>query len=219
MPRKWYQRTDSDWSQRHPPGSPPVGVLVLILLVVLVISHRLWMPAVARVLFVDELPTHADAIFILGGGDGSRQDRAIALYKEGLAPLVISSGEAPKLPDSQRTFAEVGADYMLARGVPAQSILLMGETTSTYDEAQASLELAKARGFSTLLVVSDHYHLGRSRLVFRHVFRGSGIRPIFVAANPNWFDANAWWTQERSLLAVFEEYEKLLFYLLRGYLF
>ena len=218
MPSKWYQRPDSNWTQRGRRRFPLGIVLTVVLLLSVVLSYRWWLPGVARVLFVDQAPQHADALLVLGGGDGSRQDRAIALYQEGLAPLIISSGELPYLPDFQRTFAEVGAEYMIARGVPAESILLMSETTSTYDEALASLKLARERGFTSLLVVSDHYHLGRSSLAFRHVYRGSGISLTFVAAYPAWFDANVWWTQERSLIAVFEEYEKLVYYLFKGYL-
>lgn len=217
MSPKWYQRADGEWTQRRRRRFP-LSLAVIVLLLLIVLGHRWWLPWVARALFVDQAPRPADALLVLGGGDGSRQDRAIALYQEKLAPLIISSGERPYLPDFQRTFAEIGADYMIARGVPAESILLLKETTSTYDEALASLSLAREFGFTSLLVVSDHYHLRRSSLTFRRVYRGSGISLTFVAAYPSWFDVNAWWTQERSLMAVFEEYEKLIYYLLRGYL-
>jgi len=217
MPSKWYQRPDNNWRQRGR-RRLPAAIVVLALLLLVALSYRWWLPGVARILIVNQIPQPADAILVLGGGDGSRQDRAIALYNEGLAPLVISSGEAPLLPDFKRPFAELGADYMIARGVPAEGILLLSDTTSTYEEAVNSLKLARERGFTSLLVVSDHYHLGRSSLAFRHVYRGSGISLTFVAAYPAWFDVNAWWTQERSLIAVFEEYEKLFYYLLKGYL-
>jgi len=218
MPPKWYQRPDSNWAQRGRRRLPLGLMTTLTLLLLVILGHRWWLPGIARALFVDQTPQRADALLILGGGDGSRQDRALALYQEGLTPFIISSGERPYLPGFQRTFAEIGAEYLIARGVPAESILLLQETTSTYDEALASLRLAKERGFTSLLVVSDHYHLRRSSLVFRRVYQGSGISLTFVAAHPSWFDADAWWTQERSLMAVFEEYEKLVYYLLKGYL-
>lgn len=218
MSSKWYQRPDSNWAQRGRRRFPLGLLTTIILLLLLILGHRWWLPWLARALFVDQAPQRADALLILGGGDGSRQDRAIALYQEGLAPLIISSGERPYLPDFQRTFAEIGADYLIARGVPAESILLLEGTTSTYDEALASLNLAREWGLTSLIVVSDHYHLRRANLTFRRVYRGSEISLTFVAAHPSWFDVNAWWTQERSLMAVFEEYEKLVYYLLKGYL-
>ncbi len=217
MRTRWYQRPDTNLPRSRSPRNWRLPIAIALVLLV-ILSYRWWLAGLAHVLWVDQPPMQADAILVLGGGDGSRQDRAIALYRQGWAPLIISSGEKPFLPDFERSFAELGADYMVARGIPREHILLIPATTSTYDEAIASLALARERSFVSLIIVTEHYHSGRSSLTFHHVYRGTNIRLTFVSAYPAWFDGEAWWTNERSLLAVCEEYEKLIYYLLKGYL-
>ncbi len=219
MPTKWYQRTEGDRvsPQRRLP-LPQWGCLVGVLALVIVLTAGWWLPAMSRVLVVDQSPVPSSAILVLGGGNGERENRALALYERGLAPMIITSGEKPLLPGQELTFAEISADYLYAHGVAREAILMMKETTSTHEEAAQSLEMAQARGFSSLLVVTDAYHTGRASLAFRKVYRNTGIRLTFVAEYPAWYQMDSWWTQERSFLAVCEEYMKLAFYLVKGYI-
>ena len=216
MPTKWYERIEGDRPGRR--WRLPPGCLVGVILLLLAFGTLWWLPVLARVLVVDQPPVSASAILILGGGDGSREDRALALYERGLAPMIITSGEKPHLPDQKLTFAELSADYLFARGVAPDAVILMNGTTSTRDEALESLQLARDRGFDSLLIVTDAFHTGRARLTFRKVFRSTRIGLTFVAAYPDGYSMDSWWKSERSLLAVFEEYEKLIFYLLNGYI-
>jgi len=220
MPKKWYERSGTADPTEATRGPRTVPALVLVLLACFLVSlaARWWLPFMARALMIDEPVNHADAILVLGGGDGSRQDRAVEFYRAGLAPVIISSGEKPLLPGFEQSYAEVGALYMVARGVPRDAILLLPLSTSTFDEAAFSLRLAQERGFRSLLVVTDNYHTRRSKWTFGHAFRRSGIEVTIASATPSWLPIDSWWKYERSLLAVLEEYEKLIFYLLRGYL-
>jgi len=220
MPKKWYERSGTEAAPEGARGLRAIPGLALALLACLLVflAARWWLPAMARLLMVDEAAMPADAILVLGGSDGSRQDRAIELYRAGLAPTVVSSGEKPFLPDFEQSYAELGALYMAERGVPRDAILLLPLSTSTHDEAIYSLRLAQERGWHTLLVVTDNYHTRRARWTFAHAYQGSGVTVVLVSATPEWFPIDGWWKQERSLLAVMEEYEKLVFYLLRGYL-
>ena len=121
------------------------------------------------------------------------------------------------MPGFKQSFASLGADYMVSLGAPRDTMILLPDTTSTRDEALACLQLAQESGVGSLLVITDSYHTRRARLTFRKVFEGSDVRIIVVGAEPAWFAPNSWWTQERSLLAVLEEYTKLAFYLTKGW--
>ena len=220
MPKKWYERsgTADPTEATLGPRAVPTLVLVLLALLLVFLAARWWLPTVARALMVEEPATPADAILVLGGGDGSRQDRAVEFFRAGLAPVVISSGEKPLLPGFQESYAELAALYMVERGVPRDAILLLPLTTSTSEEAAFGLRLAQERGFRSLLVVTDNYHTRRSKWTFDKAFRGSGIEITIVSATPTWLPVDSWWKHERSLLAILEEYEKIVFYLLQGYL-
>ena len=140
------------------------------------------------------------------------------LYEARLATTIISSGEAPYLPGFTKTFAQLGAEYMTERGIPREDILLITDSTSTQEEAVYSRELARKRGYKTLLFVTDDYHTRRAAWTFRKAYRQVDIDVVFVAADPEWCDTEDWWMHERSLIAIVQEYEKLFFYLLKGYL-
>ncbi len=182
-------------------------------------THAVWLPWVARLLIDGEAPTEADAILVLGGGSGDRLERAAQLYKDGYAPVMITSGESPTLPGVADSFAELAADYLVTLGVPEDAILMLPETTSTRDEATQSLVLAREAGISSLLVVTSEYHSRRSGLAFAAAYRGSDINVTLVTSCSDWWDASCWWRNELSLIAVAEEYIKGVYYFMHGYFF
>lgn len=217
MPVRWYERTGEGTRQRD--GWRPNWLLTMALLLLLVVATRAyWLPFFSRVLIAKQEAVPADAIVVLGGGSGSREELAVALFEKGYASALVSSGEAPRLPGFTQSFAQLSADYMVSLGAPREAMILFPDTTSTRDEALACLQLAREKGLDTLLVITDNYHTRRARLTFRKVFADSGVRIVLVGAEPEWFSVNAWWTQERSLQAVLEEYLKLVLYLTKGWI-
>ena len=185
----------------------------------LALLHPLWLTAAAQMLILNQQPVPSDIILVLGGGAGEREGWAAELYQQGYAPIVVASGEMPHLPGETRSFAAISASYLESLGVPGSAIMTMTETTSTYDEALQSLELMRELGATSMIVITDPYHSRRAALTFRKVFRGQGTQITFSAAPDSWFSTNRWWTRERELLAVFEEYEKGIYYLIKGRLF
>jgi uncharacterized SAM-binding protein YcdF (DUF218 family) len=116
----------------------------------------------------DEART-ADAIAVFGAAEYSgrpspvlhaRLDHAVELYREGIAPLVITLGGGSDL-DQGMTEGGVGRDYLLASGVPYDQII--AETTSIDTEQQVSrlADIARERHLNSIVVVSDGTHLFR----------------------------------------------------------
>lgn len=117
--------------------------------------------------------TRADCILVLGArvwADGSlspvlrdRVDAAVALYKEGCAPLLLMSGD-----HSSESYNEVEAmkDYAVEQGVPEENILMDHAGYSTYE----SMYRAKAvYGMKSCIVSTQKYHL------YRAVYIGSAM--------------------------------------------
>ena len=111
---------------------------------------------------------HVDAIVVLGTAQyngrpspslAARLDHAIALYAEGDAPYLITTGG--KLPGDWTTEAEVGRKYAMAHAVPDSAILMETTGRSTLESMQNVRAVMDAKGLHTALFVSDRSHMLR----------------------------------------------------------
>ena len=127
-----------------------------------------------------------DAIVVMGAAqyDGrpspqlaARLDHVVALYNDGLAPLVVVTGG--KQPGDRFTESEASRDYLVERGVPADAILMESEGRSTYESMEGVADVLQARGLSRVLVVTDPFHSLRSRMIAEDV----GLR-AYVSPTP-----------------------------------
>ncbi len=110
----------------------------------------------------------ADAIAVFGAAeyDGrpspvlrARLDHALALYREHLAPLVITLGGGSGAPrDSE---GGVGHDYLLAHGVPESQIIAETHSSNTEESAARLAAIARENHLNRILAVSDGTHLFR----------------------------------------------------------
>ncbi|HEX9201796.1 MAG TPA: YdcF family protein [Acidobacteriaceae bacterium] len=112
-----------------------------------------------------------DAIAVFGAAQYSgrpspvlhaRLDHAVELYREQIAPLVITLGGGGDR-DSGRTEGGVGRDYLLANGVPYDQIIAETESVDTEQQVTRLAEIARQRHLNTIVVVSDGTHLFRIR--------------------------------------------------------
>jgi uncharacterized SAM-binding protein YcdF (DUF218 family) len=113
----------------------------------------------------------ADAIAVFGaaeyGGRPSpvlhaRLDHAVELYREQIAPLVITLGGGSEL-DKGMTEGGVGRDYLLANGVPYERIVAETQSVDTEQQVSRLAEIARQRHLRSIVVVSDGTHLFRVR--------------------------------------------------------
>ena len=117
-----------------------------------------------------------DAIVVLGVAqyDGrpspqlqARLDHALALWQEGLSPLVITTGG--NQPGDRFTEAETSANYLMeglmSVAVPAESIVQENSGSTTRESLIAVRNIMQDRGLHSVLIVTDPYHSLRSRLI------------------------------------------------------
>lgn len=187
-----------------------------LLCLTLYLAHPWWLTAAAGYLIVSEGPRPADAIIVLGGGTGDREQTGAQLYRAGYAPDILTTGESLRLVGVPDTFADLSARELERAGVPAEHIHRLSASASTCDDARLSREVLAGLGAQSLIVVSDPFHMRRAMMLFDREYAGSGIRLIPVAASPSWFDLDRWWTREKEYRVVIEEYIKLGYYLVRG---
>jgi uncharacterized SAM-binding protein YcdF (DUF218 family) len=113
----------------------------------------------------------ADAIAVFGAAEylgrpspvlHARLDHAVELYREGIAPLVITLGGGSDR-DQGMTEGGVGRDYLLANGVPYDRIVAETHSVDTEEQVAKLAQIARARHLNSLVVVSDGTHLFRVR--------------------------------------------------------
>ena len=109
----------------------------------------------------------ADAIAIFGAAeyDGhpspvfrARLDHGLTLYRQGIAPLVITLGGAG---DDVHSEGAVGHDYLLAHGIPEGEIIAETQSSNTEQSAERLATIARANHLQRIVVVSDGTHLFR----------------------------------------------------------
>jgi uncharacterized SAM-binding protein YcdF (DUF218 family) len=132
----------------------------------------------------------ADAIIVFGAAEyagrpspvlRARLDHAYDLFKQNLAPVVITTGGAAADP----SFSEggVGRDYLMHRGIPERDLIAETQGSDTAQSAQRVAVIMRTNGMRTCLAVSDEYHVFRIKKLLQkegvqvYVAPRSGSRP------------------------------------------
>ena len=176
MTRQSIRSEPRDPRRSAPPGGPRLTLrerlrdLILVVLAFALGACALTAYATFRIWQVGQQDgrRHVDAIVVLGaaqyngrpsGALAARLDHAIALYKEGDAQYLITTGG--NLPGDNYTEAETGFNYAVARGVPKSALLTENTGHTTLESIQHVRTIFDARGLHTALFVSDRSHMLR----------------------------------------------------------
>ncbi|HNU57058.1 MAG TPA: YdcF family protein [Flavobacteriales bacterium] len=170
-------------------------------------------------LIEDDAPTHADAIYVLGGAPFDRGTYAAELLERDVAPIAYATGSNHssilKAEGRLVTEAELSCRAAVRAGTPPARILPLTYGTSTFEEAQGVLYHAQRIDADTIVVLTTDFHTRRVGKVFRKRFEGSGIHVLVASAPSTEYDADRWWESEQGLLMVNNELVKSLFYALK----
>ena len=129
----------------------------------------------------------ADAIVVFGAAEyagrpspvlRARLDHAFDLFRQGIAPVVITTGGAASDP----SFSEggVGHDYLKRRGIPERNLIAETQGSDTAQSAVRVAVIMRANGLHSCVAVSDAYHVFRIKRLLQH----EGIGPVYVAPRP-----------------------------------
>lgn len=141
--------------------------LLVLLVVIALAGWTAWLYAQIRYYAEKDQARPADAIAVFGAAeyDGrpspvlrARLDHALVLYRQGIAPLVVTLGGGD---GDQHTEGGVGHDYLLAHGVPETQIIAETESSDTRESAQRLTVIARKNHLERIVVVSDGTHMFR----------------------------------------------------------
>ena len=199
------------------PGRVGAGSKFLIVLVILACAFPLvylvlW--GMGGLLIVADPLQKGSAVAVLSGNETDRLKETLRILQEGYAPLVVIT-ETEMTEDGSNSMSTI--DKVIAArgmGIASEAILVTNQvTSSTRDEALAVLEVAQQRKFKSVIVVTDPYHCFRTRVLFRGIFKGSGIYVVVRPVRDHWYRSTTWWLTGKGRRATFSEYAKLFFFL------
>jgi uncharacterized SAM-binding protein YcdF (DUF218 family) len=183
-------------------------LLAAAFLVLIVVTHRLWLTALASFLILNEkLPAHADVIVVLAGdGTGRRILKAAALARDGVAPLVMVSG-----PNDVYGIREsyLAIEYAVKEGF-ARSLFrpVNFDAESTREEAEHLAQEIRSYGARSLIVVTSNYHTRRAGLIFRRL--NPNVQVSIAAAPAPPFTAETWWHTRTGRKMFLQEWMKTI---------
>lgn len=137
-----------------------------------------------------------DVILVLGAAEyrgrpspilEARLNHALFLYRQGLAPVIITTGG--KGGDPMFTEGEVGRAYLSRHGIPSEAIIVESEGETTVHSTVAAAEIMRRMNMHSCIVVSDGYHIYRVKRMLQ--FQG-----IDVYGSPRPTEPHHGWRQE-----------------------
>jgi uncharacterized SAM-binding protein YcdF (DUF218 family) len=148
-------------------------VLIVILMLASVGAYWMYLYRQVRTIASRDEAHMADAIVILGAAQyngtpspvlKARLDHALHLYRKGYSKAVITTGSYG--PDPNFSEAHVATEYLTEHGVDAADIITEQASLTTHDSIRAASLLVKSKDWKSVIVVSDGFHLFRTREMF-----------------------------------------------------
>jgi len=183
-----------------------LAILALVM-VVIILTHSLWMGWMGAFLVEGESPSRADLVVVLAGDpSGGRILKGAELVKEGYAPKVLVSGPAGFYGLHE---SDLAIPFAVKHAFPASCFIAFPhESHSTDEEARAIWPELRKRSVHRVLVVTSDYHTRRALHTLRT--RWPGVDVHMVAAPDEFFTAYGWWHTREGRKTFFLESIKTL---------
>lgn len=104
-------------------------------------------------------------------GLAARLNKAIEIYQLGYAPKILVSGGTGKEGYDESIAM---ANFLIARGVPANAIIKDGQGINTRATAKNTYQYMQQHQLKSVIIISQYYHIARIKLAFKH----EGIKQI-----------------------------------------
>jgi uncharacterized SAM-binding protein YcdF (DUF218 family) len=114
----------------------------------------------------------------------ARLDHALDLYRRGQVRQIILTGGVG--PGDTTSEAAVGKRYLVAQGVPTDTLLMEEAGTTTWESIQNAAAIAREHRIGAVMLVSDPFHMLRSLKMARDlrlVAYGSPTRTSPISGN------------------------------------
>lgn len=198
-----------------------IGVLMLLFLLLFAFRKQIMQFAGNQLIYTHEFE-YIQHAFVLSGQAKERGALAAELSNQGKIGEIICTGanQPPDLAvyDSDLLESELTVMQILKLAKnPELKISALKVGTSTKEEADAILEYCIQNQIDTAVIISSLFHTRRIHNTFSKKFKKRDITILIAGAESEMYNENEWWKSEYGLIAVNNEYIKLIYYKLKGY--
>ena len=174
----------------------------------IVFTHRLWLPYASDFLVIKNSSQKADLV-VVATPFRPRFLHALGLFQNGYAKQILLVGDNRiKSLWNGKTTSELAKLEAINRGVPESKIHIKHSTGTRTDALQAKILMATLN-LKSALVISDPYNMRRLAMIFKNVFRGSGLELFLATTNQERKNPDYWWLSPHSFVYVIKEWIKL----------
>lgn len=188
-------------------------LIVVLVLIIVVIGINLWVKGSTKNQIIENGDysklKDIDCIIVLGAGIWGEepspmlQDRlnqAIELYKKGVAPKIIMSGD-----HGRKDYDEVNVmkEYAIENGVPSEDIFMDHAGFSSYESIYRAKEIFEVK---KAVIVTQKYHLYRALYIANQF----AVEAYGVGADPRQY-VGATYRELREILARNKDFVKCIF--------
>ena len=152
-----------------------------------------------------------DVILIPGSSRPQLMQRAIELYKKGMAKYIIVSGdENRKIPDYPSE-AKFQRSIAVKEGVLPEAVLCDEKAQNTYENAVYSYEIMREKALDDkkVILVCKEYHSRRALFTYQKVFPAHTEIFVEAVSDINGLSRDNWFTKAEYIRTVMSEVEKI----------
>lgn len=184
-------------------------IIAMIISIILVLSINFYVIGTTKNKITKEFNVKYDCILILGAGIWGdrpspmlqdRLDEGIKLYKEGIAPKIVMSGDHGK-----ENYDEVNImkEYAINAGVPSEDIFMDHAGFSTYESMYRLKEIFEVEN---VLIVTQKYHLYRAL----YIANSLGLNAYGVNSDPRLYSGQSY-RELREIIARNKDFVSCIF--------
>ena len=112
-----------------------------------------------------------------------RVDKALALYQAGKVEKIFASGGKGSKEDNFYPEGDAMKKYLVSKVVPDNAVIADNLGQNTYLTARNFMSWNAAHRYSTVIVVSQFYHITRTKYIFHKL----GCKKVYSAASDVYF--------------------------------
>ena len=181
---------------------------------IIIIFTSIWVALIlcGSFLIVGDKVKPVDAIAVLSGDEGERINEAVSLFRDNYGKYFIITKTDNEEIGENLTYSERLKRIAIDGGVASDSIFITsGESTSTFDEANAIRLLSKQRNIKSILIVTAPYHTRRTKLIFKQVFKDTEINVAVHPVRDSWYKPFSWYLSTEGWKLTIKEYGALIY--------